>query len=254
MQEKKDKQSKIEKRKVLIDGKEYEYILERKKIKNLRLRIEMDCTLRVAANDNVTIDYIEEFLKKNQRSIDRGLEKYKDVIFGNELKEYISGEIIYILGTPRELVVIEEWNENVVLTDSQLILSVRDQDDVKHKERKVGAWLRKYREELLLNMCKDVYERYQENYSDVITSFPEIQFKTMKSRWGACMYRKGKIVLNNSLVHTPLKCIEYVVVHEFAHFLVPNHSKDFYNVVKLHMADYKKWDKELNHYKCDGVR
>ena len=38
----------------------------------------------------------------------------------------------------------------------------------------------------------------------------------------------------------PAECIEYVVLHEFAHFVHPNHSKDFYALVEKLMPDWKE--------------
>ena len=36
------------------------------------------------------------------------------------------------------------------------------------------------------------------------------------------------------------EAIEYVALHEFAHFIHPNHSKDFYNLVENLMPDWKE--------------
>ncbi|MGN1131041.1 MAG: M48 family metallopeptidase [Ruminococcus sp.] len=38
----------------------------------------------------------------------------------------------------------------------------------------------------------------------------------------------------------------YVIVHEFSHLIVPNHSKDFYSVVSEFCPNYKEIKKELN--------
>jgi len=38
----------------------------------------------------------------------------------------------------------------------------------------------------------------------------------------------------------PLAVIDYVVIHELAHIEVKNHSKRFWNIVKIMMPDYEK--------------
>lgn len=78
-------------------------------------------------------------------------------------------------------------------------------------------------------------------YDHLFQVNPTVEVKVMKGRWGSCTPALNKIVLNEKLVHYPKKCIDYVIVHEYAHLFVPNHSKDFYAVVKRVMPDYKDW-------------
>ena len=46
-------------------------------------------------------------------------------------------------------------------------------------------------------------------------------------------------------MYAPPECIEYVVVHEFAHFFQPNHSALFYNEVAAVLPDWKDRRKKL---------
>jgi predicted metal-dependent hydrolase len=71
-------------------------------------------------------------------------------------------------------------------------------------------------------------------------AMPDIRIRQMKSRWGSCNPRKGLIVLNSLLERAPLGCLEYVVAHELAHFVVPNHSPSFHRVMARVMPDYQK--------------
>ena len=72
-----------------------------------------------------------------------------------------------------------------------------------------------------------------------------LQIRKMSSRWGSCHINKKKIVMNSRLALYPGECSEYVFVHEYAHFVVPNHSADFYAVLADVMPDYKKYMKLL---------
>ncbi|OYP38116.1 metal-dependent hydrolase [Lachnotalea glycerini] len=51
--------------------------------------------------------------------------------------------------------------------------------------------------------------------------------------------------LNSKLIEAPRNCIEYVVLHEFTHFIHPNHSKKFYDFVAMLMPDWKERKMEL---------
>jgi predicted metal-dependent hydrolase len=68
---------------------------------------------------------------------------------------------------------------------------------------------------------------------------PTVQVRRMTSRWGTCHVRAGKVVLNLALVTRPRACLEYVVVHELAHLLVPDHSPRFWSVVARHLPGWR---------------
>ena len=79
--------------------------------------------------------------------------------------------------------------------------------------------------EQIIYLCKKVYPYYEEK--GIIN--PEIKFRKMVSRWGSCHTQKGILTFNTNLMYAPIECIEYVVYHEFTHFLQPNHSNKFYD-------------------------
>ena len=71
----------------------------------------------------------------------------------------------------------------------------------------------------------------------------------MVSRWGSCNPTKGILTFNINLMYAPFECIEYVVLHEFTHFLQPNHSAKFYYELEKvfpNWRDCRKKLKEIN--------
>lgn len=57
------------------------------------------------------------------------------------------------------------------------------------------------------------------------------QVRVMKSRWGSCTPKTGRIRINARLAAYPPECIGYVVAHELAHLLEPSHSQRFHAIV-----------------------
>lgn len=51
--------------------------------------------------------------------------------------------------------------------------------------------------------------------------------RKMKTRWGSCTPKTGRIRLNTDLAKKPPECLEYILVHEMAHLLEPTHNKRF---------------------------
>jgi predicted metal-dependent hydrolase len=87
--------------------------------------------------------------------------------------------------------------------------------------------------------------------------FPQRRFKTLRlkyanSLWGSCS-NEGSISISTRLLLAPDEVIDYVLIHELAHLLVPNHSRKFWKLVEQAMPHYKQCELWLkNHGKrCD---
>ena len=82
-----------------------------------------------------------------------------------------------------------------------------------------------------------------ENYG--YNLYPVLNAKILKSKWGVCYTRNNKINISSYLIHYPLDCLEYIMIHEMTHFIIPNHSKRFYEIIKNNMPNYKEVEKKL---------
>lgn len=67
----------------------------------------------------------------------------------------------------------------------------------------------------------------------------------MPRRWGSCSQR-GTVTLNPELVKAPLSCIDYVLVHELCHRIVPDHSPRFFRLLTAHVPDWERRRGQLN--------
>ena len=73
-----------------------------------------------------------------------------------------------------------------------------------------------------------------------------IRIHPMKTRWGSCNFKKGTLNFNLYLLDQPIECIEYVVMHEFAHFIQPDHSPAYHALMTTLMPDWKARKAKLN--------
>ena len=82
----------------LLD-REIEYDLQRKRVKNINLRIKPDKSITVSANPRVPENRIERFIIEKQEFILRALEKYGKMQKSlPKPKQYIDGETIKVFG------------------------------------------------------------------------------------------------------------------------------------------------------------
>tara|TARA_A100001015_G_scaffold312246_1_gene417039 strand:+ start:1996 stop:2670 length:675 start_codon:yes stop_codon:yes gene_type:complete len=96
----------------------------------------------------------------------------------------------------------------------------------------------------LKDIAKEIITDKITEISNKISLIPNsIKIKSLTSRWGSCSSKKN-VNLNWKLIHAPLNCIEYVIIHELVHLIHMNHSKIFWNEVENHCPTFKtdkKW-------------
>ena len=68
---------------------------------------------------------------------------------------------------------------------------------------------------------------------------PIVKVRDMSSQWGVCVPSKRQITFALQLYNMPAAAQIYVVVHEYCHFLVPNHSRAFWAEVEKLLPDWK---------------
>lgn len=95
--------------------------------------------------------------------------------------------------------------------------------------------------DVIYALCKRAYPYFEAKG----VKYPQIKFASMRSRWGSCNPQKGILKFNTNLMYAPQECVNYVVLHEFTHFLQPNHSKRFYEELEKICPLWKLWRKKL---------
>ncbi len=70
--------------------------------------------------------------------------------------------------------------------------------------------------------------------------------RDMKTRWGSCSPKSGRIRFALNLGAQHPREIEYIVVHELAHLFVPNHSPAFWSLVERHLPTWRESHTRLN--------
>ncbi|MGI6743602.1 MAG: M48 family metallopeptidase [Eubacteriales bacterium] len=234
--------SNITSRTVIYDGKEIVYQLERKAVKNLNLRIRKDGSIYVSANDLVPVGKVDEFVVNKGAYILSSLKRFREIAqYLPQPKQYISGETFYILGRGMRLKV-SEGDKDMISSDGVYIsLQVRNASDFRLKERIVNNYLDMQCREHFGRIIEEIYPKFKK-YG---VPQPELRIRDMDTRWGSCLPKKGIITLNKRLLAAPRNCIEYVVMHEFCHFIHPNHSNQFYGFLTMLMPDWKERKKAL---------
>lgn len=238
---------KAEELRVDCGGEIVTYYLTRKKVKNVNMRIKSDGTVMISASPDVPLYFIEKFIRSKYdfivRSVERlnsedkmrSLEPDKDVFWQE-------GAVLSYLGTPYIVRVRFGEEDRVFISGEELVVSTCDTENAAFVNMLVRNWLYNRTSELFKELDSEVSAEFLRRRG---VKPAVIKMKYMKSRWGSCHISDGVIVMNTRLIHYPESSVRYVFIHEYAHFIVPDHSSRFYGVVKEFMPDYKYWADKL---------
>ena len=222
-----------------IKGIRFKVEIERKWIKNMYLRIKGD-TIYVSAPKLTPDHLVYRFIESKRSWIYDAYTRLNEREMNS--RTYHGGDVFYLFDEPYRLVYQESARKSVQIKDHTIYLHGREDD-----RENALKYLYKQLDKQLLEQA----ERYLQDYRESILisygyqQMPELRARPMTSRWGVCYTRKNRISINSYLIHYPLECLEYIMVHEMTHFIIPNHSKRFYQIVGSNLPDYKQIRKKL---------
>ena len=216
--------------------RELHYQHEVKSVKNINIRIRPDMTVYVSSNPQIELSEVEKILAEKKTYIFEALDRYAEMKkYASHEREYVNGESFRFLGRDLRLKV-ELGEKNIVDTDGLFLFLTVKENKKELKKRTIEQWFSGTCEREIGGICHEMYRCF-EKY-DVI--FPQIRFRSMISRWGSCQPKRKVLTFNRRLIEMPKICIEYVVLHEFVHFLQSDHSKRFYALMTMFMPDWKE--------------
>ena len=219
------------------------YELERKSVKNINLRVRSNGSVYVSANARVPVAEIESFIVSNADFVCRALDRCQRLADSAAYAQRLNdGDTMRLFGRDITLRLRRGTPVGVTETDDAVVLTVADPTDLVGKQRVLSKWLRLRLEQTVTAYCKAVYPVFSQYGVD----FPQVKFRNMRSRWGSCNPSRKIVTFNYALVAAPFRCIEYVVVHEFCHFLHPDHSRAFRACLTSILPDWKSRKKLLN--------
>lgn len=231
---------------VICGENEITYYLTKKSVKNINLRIKEDGTVKVSAPHKIKQEVIDEFVRSKYDFIVKSREEMKERADNNPEPDaddvYCEGKELRYLGTKYTLK-IEKAEDDEVVTEGRFIVArTIDTENLAYIKKMVNNWYYNKTRELFKRLNEETYSVYREYYN---VPKANIQIKSMKSRWGCCYMKEGKIVMNSRLIYYPEMSVRYVFIHEYAHFMVPGHDRSFYRIVGRFMNDYKRWSDRL---------
>lgn len=213
-----------------------------KDIKNVHLSVYPPTgRVRISAPERMKLDAIRIFaiskfdwIKRQQIRL-QGQERETP-------REYLERESHYLWGKRYLLHVFEmEAAPEVQLNPGKVLLRVRPGTSEDKKQAMVARF---YREQIKAEV-PSLVARWAPVMRVTVGTF---YVRQMKTKWGSCNPRARAIRLNTELARKPKHCLEYIIVHEMAHFLVRHHNDRFTAIMDKFMPQWRHYREELNRF------
>ncbi len=215
-------------------GRTLTYVINRKNMKTVRVRVKEDGIIHVSAPPAASEAFIRRFLLENAAELVRlldNVEKRKA-----DAPDYTDGSAFPHLGGTLTLRYHSAPCPTVREQDTLHIFARNPQE----AQLAVRQWEISECVELYKCINREVYEHFRKEGFEV--PLAHIQIKEMVSRWGSCTAATGRISMNFRLMRYPIESIYGVFYHEYTHFLHQDHSPQFYELLLRMYPEYRRWD------------
>ena len=212
--------------------------LIRSKRRSIALEIASDGTFIVRAPHLAGDEAIQAFVESKRRWISKVYDRAHRRLALFRPRQFIEGERFLCLGSEYVLHIASDMHGKLIFEDRFIL-------NGKYLSRARIFFERWYREEafmLFTLRCKFYAEKMGVRYNS-------IDLSGARHRWGSC-YPGGKLRFNWRLIMAPKDIVDYVIVHELAHLIEPNHSSRFWAVVERTYHGYRETRKWLKDNQC----
>ncbi len=200
--------------------------------KTLTITVERDRSVIVRAPNDTPHEKIEQLIHQKKLWLYEKVRHTQKYDLPIKQKEFVSGTTILYLGRSYKLEVVSDPFDGILFDNKFFVSKSRVSDAPKLFK----DW---YIEKAKLKLVP-LSEFYAKHLG---VSFNRILISDLKYRWGSCT-PSNNLNFNWRLIKAPMRVIEYVIVHELAHLLEPNHTAKFWGIIKTQLPDYlstKEW-------------
>lgn len=216
----------------------YELTVERRN--DLAITVHPDLRVTVRAPDSKPMELIRRRLRAKSAWIAKQIREFEGYLPLPTRRRFIAGETHRYLGRQYRLR-LATGAHSVTCGAGQLVVNVPDPERPDVVEQVLNRWYAVRANAVFGERLSEV-QRCVGRLSKLDVN---LRVRRMKRRWGSCA-PSGTVTLNIELVRAPKTCIDYVIVHELCHLLVPAHSPRFFELLRTCLPDWERRRARLN--------
>lgn len=234
-------QTKSKMKELIIFGKHHiDFDLKYANRKSLGIKVHPDTSVLVTAPLDISLDKVKAALTKKAMWILKQKSFFLNMdTVDNELI-IKSGYSVYYLGRQYKIVIENSFKDEVMYKGNLFLVCLKKREDA---QKVFELWFRQRAISKITEIAKPIIKKFSLKHE----APTDIFFQEMPTRWGSCTI-KNKLIFNPKLIHTPKRCIEYVVMHELCHVIHKHHNNDFFELLTSMMHDWEKRKIKLDSY------
>lgn len=205
---------------------EYEVVFSKRK--TIALLVERDRSIVVRAPNGTSVEAIQQAIEAKKLWLYQKVNHAQKYPAHPVRKEFVTGESILYLGRHYRLEVTDDDAPGVRFANCFYI--ARSQQPVVGELMRL--WYTARAEDRLL-------PRIAQYAAALGVQYERLLISDLKYRWASCT-PKNNLNFNWRIIKAPIFVIDYLIVHELAHLLEPNHTPDFWNIIAVQLPHYQR--------------
>lgn len=197
----------------------------------------------VISPSDIDLEKIESTLHKKAPWIIKQLSDFNEMQISSQERSFLSGEKLPYLGRQYRLKVLQTGINEPTLRFYQgrflAELPKETSEDI-HRDMIYPLYVY-WIKERALKFTDDRIKRFTIKLNQEPNN---IIIKEQEQRWGSCT-PTGNILLNWRIFLAPTSIIDYVLAHELAHLKHMNHSKEYWDTLRMLLPDYEQRKERL---------
>jgi len=219
-----------------VNNQNYKVHINKKNVKRIIIKVNYINTIFMNCPIRCTYDDALKYLNEHKKWLEKVIEKQEENIKNMYIEDCVNKQKVWLQGVLYNIIQTNSIDNLYIFSGNEIYVNGN-----------VDKAIEEIRKELYVKIVEE-FNRCSQSFKKYIEQKPYLEIKKMKSRWGSCNFKSGRIVINKMLVHVPIELLQYVMIHEFVHFLYPNHSKNFHRFLNQCLSNNKKLEKNLKNY------
>ena len=210
----------------------------RRRMKHIHLRIVgEDAALRISAPLRLSLQRIHDFALSKLGWILKHQTRIRTL---RVMQTAVDANVMLLWGKAHRIIEKSSSGPSKVkLVDGAIHLHVRASTTAQKRRALIYAWQHK----VMMMAVRELLNKWEPIMGIDVA---RVTLQRMRTRWGSCTPSHRRIRLNMELLSRPPQYLEYVLVHELAHFFERGHGEKFKKVMDRFLPEWRELRGELN--------
>lgn len=216
---------------ILLSGQQFSYLVERKSIRSLRLRLKSIDSFVISCPRLTPNFIISKFINEHADWIIHHTRHYQTAVKLSELTT------LTILDNPYQIITTKTKTDSVVIyQEEQKIYTNTISISTTHLQSLYNRKLRPLAIKLIKQELKNLSTQFDFHHGLV-------SVRNQTSRFGSCSFH-GNLSFNWQIIFFPKAIFRHILLHELTHLAIKDHSIKFWHQLSV----YDPNSKENNHW------